>query len=346
MTEADGSRKTRQNILVFAEQEYGQIHPVAFEILGKARELADTLPADLHAVIAGPEGLDPQQLIRRGADTVHYIVGEEFDLPNELLYRARLLELIRELKPDIVLFGATHFGRSLAPRISAALRTGLTADCTGLEIDDDGRLIQIRPAFTENILAHIKTETLPQMATIRYREFPKIPEDPDRTGKILLRSPAVMETSVTESTTNEGHGVSSGLDILGLLRRDEVHIANAEVVVSGGAGLKNPDDFRMLRELAELLGGVVGASRNVVDRGFISREHQVGYSGNRVKPKIYFACGISGAPQHLAGMKESDTIVAVNTDPSAPIFKIADIGIVGDLYEIIPKLCRKIEGLR
>lgn len=329
-----------KDILIFAEQQYGEIHPVAFEILGKARELADRLSAQVHAVLAGPEAqgnlegqrsreeLDPEQLLRRGADIVHFITGKEFELPDELVYRANLLEVIREVRPAIVLFGATHFGRSLAPRVSAALRTGLTADCTGLEIDDDGRLMQIRPAFTENILAHIKTETLPQMATIRYREFPEAPEITGRTGEIIRHTPMLPG--------------KTGLEVLGLLHRNEVNIANADVVVSGGAGLKNPDDFRILRELAELLGGVVGASRNVVDRGFISKEHQVGYSGNRVKPKIYFACGISGSPQHLAGMKESDTIVAINTDPSAPIFKVADVGIVGNLYDIVPKLCSRL----
>ncbi len=312
-------------ILVFAEQQYGTIHPVSFELLGKARELANTLSAPLQAVLLGPEGINPTELIFRGADTVHYTAGDEFSLPNELLYRTNILTLIRDIAPEIVLFGATPFGRSLAPRISAALKTGLTADCTGLEIDEEGKLVQIRPAFTENILAYIKTETLPQMATIRYREFPEAARDTSRQGEVVRRKSVAPK--------------QSGLEVLGLLHKNEVNIATADVVVSGGAGLKNPEGFKILQELADILGGVVGASRNVVDRGFISREHQVGYSGNRVKPKIYFACGISGSPQHLAGMKESNSIVAINTDPSAPIFKIADIGIVGDLYQVIPKLC-------
>jgi len=329
-----------KGILVFAEQQYGEIHPVAFELLNRARELADSLSVSLYAVLAGPEGLEAEELLRRGADVVHYIVGEEFALPDELVYRANLLAVIREIQPAIVLFGATHFGRSLAPRISAALKTGLTADCTGLEIDEDGRLIQIRPAFTENILAHIKTETLPQMATIRYREFSEAAADPNRTGKLLRRAPLPAETPSGPVSAGSG---SAGLEVVGLLRRNEVNITNAEVVVSGGAGLKNPEGFKVLQELADLLGGVVGASRNVVDRGFISKEHQVGYSGNRVKPKVYFACGISGSPQHLAGMKESESIVAINSDPSAPIFKVADIGIVGDLYEIVPRLCRELQ---
>lgn len=226
--------------------------------------------------------------------------------------------------------GATTFGRSLTPRIAAALNTGLTADCTELDIDDEGKLVQIRPAFSENILAHIKSDSYPQMATIRYREFPEADRDPGLTGEIIKKEPRKI-----------GY---SPLEVLKKIGEQEVNIAEARVVVAGGQGLKKPEDFELLQQLADHLGGCLGASRDLVDEGFISRDYQVGYSGNRVKPLVYIACGISGAPQHLAGMKESEIIIAINSDASAPIFEVADYGIVGDLYEVIPALLERLGG--
>ncbi len=318
-----------KGIVVIAEQQAGKVHPVAHELLGKAVELARDNPQEIMALVLGPENTDVQGLIERGAEKVFHLRGEIFNLPDELIYKENIVPLLKEIKPAIVLIGATTFGRSLAPRIAAALDTGLTADCTDLQIDEDGKLVQIRPAFTENILAHIKTKTYPQMATIRYREFPKPEPVSAREGKIILKEPFVSQQNRVE--------------ILEQITRQEANISEAEVVVAGGRGVKNARDFDILKEMAEALGGTIGASRDVVDAGFVPKAYQVGYSGHRVKPRLYIACGISGAPQHKAGMKESETIIAINTDPSAPIFSIADIGIVGDWYEIIPRLLKKLK---
>ncbi len=324
------SLKEFSGILVFAEQKNGEIHKVSYELLGKGKEIADKLGAPVYAVVLGPTSIKTEELIYRGADKVFYLEDDIFNKPEELVYKLNLVKLISSVKPEIFLIGATSFGRSLAPRLAAALKTGLTADCTGLEIDEDGKLIQIRPAFSENILAHIKTETYPQMATVRYKEFSEGKRNTSRKGKVVKLKAIYNKDKLVE--------------VVKELKGQEFDITEANVVVSGGKGLRCAADFKMLEELAQILGGVVGASRNVVDEGFISKEHQVGYSGNRVNPKVYIACGISGAPQHLAGMKDSDTIIAINSDPSAPIFNVADYGIVGDLYEVVPQLINKIKA--
>ncbi len=317
-------------VLVFAEQQNGEVHKIAYELLGKARALADKLGSPVLCAVLGPAAMDVQELVSMGADTVYYLADAAFSAPDELLYQKNLCELIKKVKPEICLFGATPFGRSLAPGVAAACGAGLTADCTGLEIDDDGSLVQIRPAFSENILAHIRSDVLPQMATVRYREFDALPRDTSRKGEVVSVTPYVTEDPFTLAVKR--------------VKLNTVDISDAKVVVAGGRGVKTEQDFAMLKELADLFGGAVGASRQVVDDGLISKAHQVGYSGIRVKPDLYIACGISGAPQHLAGMKESGYIVAINSDPSAPIFSIADFGIVGDLYEIVPKLIEKIKA--
>ncbi len=318
-------------VLVYAEQNAGEIHPVSYELLQKGRQLAEDLEEDLIAIVMGPEGLDAEELVYRGADRVYYIKSEELSEPNLITYKDNLEKYINdEIKPEIILLGATPFGRSLAPRLAIAVDSGLTADCTDLQIDEeDGRLIQIRPAFSENILAHIKSTSDMQMATVRYQEFDEAERDDSLEGEIIT----------AEAERSKDHG----LKVLERLAGKEVNITEEDVIVAGGKGLKNPEDFSLLEELAEKLGGEVGASRDVVDEDYIGKEHQVGYSGHRVKPVIYIACGISGAPQHLAGMKESDTIIAINNDPSAPIFEHCDYGIVGDLYEVVPELIKKIE---
>lgn len=314
-----------KGVMVFAEQEDGKIHPVSYELLGKGKEIADMLGVELSCVLLGFQmEKEANELIYHGADKFFLYDHpslKEFDVVS---YKQNMVNLVREEKPEILLLGATHLGRSLGPRVAAALKTGLTADCIDLKVDEGGNLIQIRPAFSGNILAHIKTKTRPQMSTVRYRVMEKIERDPARKGKIIAKEVEVVE--------------KSGLKLMKKEKAGEVNITEADVVVSGGRGLKKPDDFDILRELAGLLGGVVGSSRPLVDEGWIGREHQVGFSGNTVKPKLYIACGISGSPQHLAGMRDSDVIVAINTDPSAPIFKVADYCIVGDLYEVLPKL--------
>jgi electron transfer flavoprotein alpha subunit len=317
-------------VLIFAETTGKKIHPVVYELLGKGRELADALGADLSALLLTGEDLNSEELIYHGADKVFFQKDHRFSLPNEIIFKVAAVELITEEQPEVFLIGATPFGRSLAPRIAMALRTGLTADCTGLEIDEEGNLVQIRPAFSGNILAHIKTRTRPQMATVRYKEMPEARRDTERAGLVIEK-----EFNLPSAET--------GVKVTKELESSEVNLAEAEIVVSGGRGLKDPKDLGLLSELAELLHGEVGASRPLVDEGWINRDHQVGYSGNRVKPRIYIACGISGQSQHLAGMKDSGTIVAINKDPSAPIFKLADYGIVGDLYEVMPELIKQLK---
>ncbi|MEY8000125.1 electron transfer flavoprotein subunit alpha/FixB family protein [Clostridium sp. Mt-5] len=323
-------KKEYNGVLVFAEQKKGQIHKVSYELLGKARKLADKLNAPVYSVLLGQGGIKAEELIYRGADKVFYIEDEIFNEPEELVYKINLVKLVDKIKPEIFLIGATSLGRSLAPRLAAALNTGLTADCTGLEIDEDGKLIQIRPAFSENILAHIKTDTYPQMSTVRYKEFNESERNDQNKGEIIRIDAIKPENELVK--------------VISELKEQEVNISDASVIVAAGKGLRKAEDFTMIKELADLLGGLVGATRSIVDDGFISKDFQVGYSGNRVKPKIYIACGISGAPQHLAGMKESEFIVAINTDPSAPIFNIADYGIVDDMYKVIPELVNNIKS--
>ncbi len=317
-----------EGVWIYCEQEKGEIHPVSYELLNKGRELANDLNTDLTALFLTSDGQDAQELIHRGADKVYLLEHESFDNPNENPFRENIVRLVEQNKPEIFLIGATHFGRSLAPRVAAALETGLTADCTGLKIDD-GEFVQIRPAFTGNILAHISTDRCPKMSTVRYKEFEEFEKDTSREGEVIEKEPIkYTEENIT---------------ILKEIIEEEVNIQEAEIVVSAGRGLKDSQDFEMIEELCSEIGGKVGSSRPLVDEGWISRNHQVGYSGNRVKPNLYIACGISGAPQHLAGMKESEIIVAINTDPTAPIFDHADYGIVGDLYEVLPELVKQLK---
>ena len=323
--------KEYEGVMIFGEQRHGEVHPVTYELLGKGGELAKQLNVRLMCAIVGPKGMDLSDCICHGAEKVYYVSSDTlFDDPEECVYAENLRRLIEEVKPEIILFGATTFGRSLAPRIAAMEGCGMTADCTDLMIDDDGLLIQVRPAFSENILAHIKSRTQPQMATVRYQEFNASPRDTSLTGEIIHREGVPLDNSQVK--------------VLKKLEADDFDITKYTVVVSGGKGLKSPEDMKMLRELADLLGGAVGASRAIVDEGYASKSHQVGYSGNRVKPSIYIAVGISGAPQHLAGMKEAAYIIAINSDPSAQIFNVADVGIVDDLYKVVPALIESIKA--
>lgn len=326
--------KEYSGVMVFAEQKDKEIHKVSYELLGKARELADQINEEVYCCICGSGEIDTNELIYRGADKVFHVQDEEiFDIPEVMTYVENLVKIIEEKRPEICLFGATSFGRSIAPRVAATLKCGLTADCTGLAIDEeDKKLVQIRPAFSENILAHIKSQYLPQMATVRYKEFDEAKRDESRTGGII-NFPSIKIKN-------------NPIEVLREITEEAFNITDARVVVSAGKGLKSPEDFKMIEELAAVLGGVVGSSRPLVEDGLISKAHQVGYSGNRVKPSLYIACGISGAPQHQAGMKEADVILAINSDPSAPIFNIADYGIVGDMYEIVPQMIEKIKGKR
>ncbi len=318
-----------KGLMVFAEQREGKIHPVSYELLGKGTEIAKKLGIEVSALLLGSNmGDEVKELIYYGAQKVYYIDNpalRDFDLLN---YKHNICRLVNDVKPETLLVGATHLGRSLAPRVAAALNTGLTADCTALEVGDEGNLVQIRPAFSGNILAHIRTTTRPQMATVRYKVMQKLPRDASRKGEIIRKDASVID-SVLKIVSKESAG--------------GVNIAEADVIVCGGRGLKSAADFSLVEELAGALGGVVGCTRPIVDDGWIGKEHQVGFSGNTVKPKLYVAVGVSGSPQHLAGMRDSDTILAINADPSAPIFKVADYGIVGDLYEVLPKLTAEVK---
>lgn len=319
-----------KGVMVCTEQKHGKFHRVSFELLAQAQILAKKLGEPVYCSVLGPSNLDLSQLTSRGADEIFMVSDDNaFEYPDVMLTTDNLAQIIEEVKPSVCLFGATSFGRSLAPRIAARFGCGLTADCTGLDIDESGNLIQIRPAFSENILAHILSSARPQMATIRYKEFDE-------------------QTPVEGLKSNVKHfdfkDSSVGLiETLREIKQEDFNITDASVVVSAGKGLKTPEDIKLIETLAKALGGVVGGSRPLIDEGFLTKPHQVGYSGNRVKPKLYVACGISGAPQHQAGMKEADIILAINTDPSAPIFNIADYGIVGDLYQVIPSLIEAIE---
>lgn len=323
-----GETNNRELVLIVSETSGAQLHPVSYELLAKGRELAAARGAALACLLLSPPEVQAEELIYRGADLVFQITSHQFALPEELLFRDNIVPFLREYQPQIVLFGATTFGRSLAPRIAAALATGLTADCTDLRIDEEGRLIQVRPAFSDNLFAHIRTATRPQMATVRYKEFTAAPRDPQRRGEIITLPPYA--------------GPDPRVSLRQLPIASERPVSEAEIVVAGGRGLKQAADLDLLRELADALGGVVGVSRALVDAGWVKSDSQIGYSGHRVKPRLYLACGISGAPQHLAGMKESGCIVAINSDPTAPIFSVADIGLVGDLYQVIPELIHTI----
>ncbi|WP_324823159.1 electron transfer flavoprotein subunit alpha/FixB family protein [Sinanaerobacter sp. ZZT-01] len=318
------SDKKQKGVLVLAEQNNGEIHKVSYELLNKGKELAEKRDLPLTCLLIGGEVISAEELNYRGAQTVYYIKDSSFKIPEENSYKENVVAFIKEREPEIVLIGATNFGRSLAPRIAAALGTGLTADCTDLQVNEEGRLIQIRPAFSDHLFAHIKTVKDPQMATVRYKEFAEAQRDTSRVENIVMMKPYMALCS--KSKIDE------------IIPMDDMDITEAEVIVAAGRGLRKKEDLLLLEELARTLGGKVGASRALVDAGLAESAMQVGYSGNRVKPKVYIACGISGAPQHLAGMKDSQTIIAINSDPSAPIFQVADYGYVGDLYEVIPQL--------
>jgi len=322
-----------KNVLVFAEQRRGKLMDVSLELLGKGRKIADSLGQDhnLDAVLVGNKINDlTKKLISYGADRVFTYDHPKYQDYTVENYTAAIVDLIREIKPNILLIGATDIGRSLGPRIAAKLKTGLTADCTMLSVEDN-LLIQTRPAFGGNIMATITCPNArPQMATVRPKIMSKLSPDKDRVGTIIPRK-AVANTCRTNIVNSYEHEGAS------------FDISEAKIIVAGGKGLGKKEGFELLQEFADVLGGVVGASRPCVEESWISYPHQIGLSGTTVQPKLYFACGISGATQHLAGIRNAETIVAINTDEEAPIFKVADYGLVGDLYEIIPQLIKKIK---
>jgi electron transfer flavoprotein alpha subunit len=325
-----------QGVWTLAEQFEGHLKGVSFELLSRGRALADKLGTKLVSVLIG-DGVgdgDLQTLIKQGADAVYTVQDPALKYFVCETYEAVLEYLIKEYKPAILLAAATSTGRTLMPYAAIKNHTGLTADCTELDIEDGtGNLLQTRPAIGGNIMATIKTPNhRPQMATVRPKSSRPLPADPARTGEIkhipLPPLPAVKT------------------EILGY-RRDEagsLGLEEADLVVSGGRGLKKGENFGLIRDLARNLGAAVGASRDAVDRGWVSYPHQVGLSGKTISPKVYIGIGISGAIQHLAGIKTSEVIVAINSDPDATLHKIADLGIVGDAFQIIPELQKRLEA--
>ena len=321
-----------RGVWIFAEQSQGRIASVAYELLGIGRKLADELQTELSAVLFG-ESPEVEELIKWGADKVYYTDASQYVYLDDELYAKTLVNLINQNKPEILLAGATAIGRSFIPRVAARLRVGLTADCTGLEIDKEtGNLLQIRPAFGGNIMATIVSPTSrPQIATVRPRVMKRGEYNTNKKGEIIKIEPL------------EPTGRVKILERVQDSSFCKVNLQDAKVIVSGGRGLGSPDNFSMLWELANLLGGTVGASRAAVDEGWIPYAHQVGQTGKTVCPKLYIACGISGAVQHLVGMQASDIIVAINKDSNAPIFNVSTYGIVCDLKEIIPLMIKKLK---
>ena len=327
--------KGYKGVWVFAEQKKGKVQPVAYELLGQARELAASLGTDVSAVLLG-EHLEEeiQELIWRGADKVYVVEKRELANFQDEPYTNILVGLIKKYKPEILLCGATSIGRSLISRVAVKLRVGLTADCTGLDIDPQRKiLLQTRPAFGGNIMATIISPNYrPQMATVRHKVFAETVSDMKRKGKIIREN---FDAPLLASR-------SKLLDIIEEIE-STVNLAEADIIVSGGRGMNGPENFKTLEGLAKVLGAAVGASRAAVDSGWMPYSHQVGQTGRTVSPKIYIACGISGQIQHLVGMQSSKIIVAINKDPDAPIFKVATYGIVGDIFEIIPALTKKFK---
>ena len=323
-----------RGVWVFAEQREGKIKNVAYELLAKGRELADALKAELCAVCFGHSLEFVERLILYGADKVYLVDSHELASNPEDILTYQLNDMICQYQPEIVLAGATSLGRSFIPRVAAAVKCGLTADCTGLEIDIEKRqLLQTRPTFGGNIMATIICPSgRPQMSTVRPRVFKKRAPDTSRQGQIIKLDFA------RESITSRTKLLSFVEDVTERVKLDE-----ADIVVSGGRGLGKPENFKLIEALAKVLGAAVGSSRPPVDEGWISYSHQVGQTGKTVCPKLYISCGISGAVQHLAGMQTSDIIVAINSDPAAPIFEIATYGLVGDLFKIVPEM---IKGLK
>ncbi|HFD39705.1 MAG TPA: electron transfer flavoprotein subunit alpha/FixB family protein [Anaerolineae bacterium] len=320
------------NVLVIAEQRDGVLKKVAFEMLGVGAELAAALGGQVEAALLG-SGLDglPDQLAQYGAKKVYVADDESLAAYSSEGYTNTLAAFLGKIEPAVVLIGATAMGRDLAPRLAARLGVGLASDCTAFEIAD-GRLLVTRPIYAGKALAQVRLKGDPQMATVRPNVLPA--PEPDESAAAVIEPVAAAAGDVRARV----------VDIVGA-GEGELDVAEANIIVSGGRGVGGPEGFAPIRSLAKTLGAAVGASRAAVDAGWIDHSHQVGQTGKTVTPNLYIACGISGAIQHLAGMKTSKVIVAVNKDPEAPIFKVANYGIVGDLFEVVPLLEKEFKAM-
>jgi electron transfer flavoprotein alpha subunit len=331
------------DVWVFAEQQDGQIHEVSLELLGRAKELAKTLSVKPAAVVAGRQvGTLADKLISHGAETVYVIEDDRLADYQSGAYCRAMCGVIEKHRPQIVLYGATPMGRDLAPRIASKMKSGLTADCTDLQIGDytsptgakeqyKNLLLQIRPAFGGNIIATIvNPQRWPQMATVREGVMPMLAANGKLKGTVVLEKADISPEDLA-LTIIERHRQAK-----------KVNLKASRIIVAGGAGIGGKEGFRLIWDLANVLGGAPAGSRAAVDLGFIDHDHQVGQTGTTVRPALYIAVGISGAVQHVAGMNESAKIVAINTDPDAPIFQVAHYGIVGDFNDVVPRMIKAI----
>jgi len=329
-----------KGIFVFAEQRDRKVQKVALELIGKGKQLAKDLNTTVTAVLLGHDMMDEaKRLCYAGADNVIYVDDEMLDVYMTEPYVYTMDKIIKDKKPDVVIYGATAIGRDMAPRVSARVHTGLTADCTGLTIEPDDEnpeklnLMMTRPAFGGNLMATIACPNhRPQMATVRPGVMQAL--------KMSDKNPVNIEQYKVEIPAD-----CKNVEILDITKiiQQRMNIEDAKVLVSGGRGMHGPENYPMLEELADLLGGTISASRAAVDAGWVPKDRQVGQTGKTVRPNLYIACGISGAIQHLAGMEESDYIIAINKDATAPIFDVADVGIVGDIFKIVPLLIEQLK---
>lgn len=325
-----------KGVLVYIEQRFGEIQNVSLELLGKGRKIADELGVDVIATLVGKDvEKHGKLLVEYGADKVLILENDALELYSTEPYTQAMVTAVKEVKPEIVLFGATSIGRDLAPRVSARLETGLTADCTSLEVSEDRMLLMTRPAFGGNIMATIiSPDHRPQMSTVRPGVMTKMDREIGRFGEIvkmpieIVRNNKFVEILSFEKETEE--------------KQD---IQEATVLISGGRGVGSAENFSTLYDLADTLGGLVSASRAAVDSGWMDHDRQVGQTGKTVRPNVYFACGISGAIQHVAGMEEAELIIAVNKDKGAKIFEVADLGVVGDVHKVLPYVIDEINRI-
>jgi electron transfer flavoprotein alpha subunit len=323
-----------RGIAVYVDHVEGNIHPVTYELIGKAKELAAKINQPVYAVFVGYDIKD------KASELLHYGIDEAFVYDYEELkdfriepYTAALEDFINKIKPGTFLVGATTVGRSLAPRVAARFRTGLTADCTILDMRENTDLVQIRPAFGGNIMAKILNPNhRPQLATVRYKVMDAACRADGISGKVTVAS-------------IDKNKLKSGISVIKVIKKVvEEDISEADVIVAAGRGVKSEKDMNMIKELANLLGAQVATTRPLIEAGWADAKKQIGLSGRTVKPKLIITCGVSGAVQFVAGMNNSDTIISINTDPKAPIFDVAHYGIVGDLYDILPKLIENIKN--
>ena len=324
-----------KGVYVFAQQVDGKITGVSYELIGKGKDLAADLGTEVTAVLIGSNVTElADKLAAYGADKVIVVDQPEFELYKTEEYTQAMYDVIQTFKPDIVLYGATAIGRDLAPRVSSRVHTGLTADCTKLEIDAETKLLRMtRPAFGGNIMATILCPNhRPQQATVRPGVMQKKEPDYSKKANVIAHKVDIVPNECM-------------VEIMEVIKKvtDKVDIQDAKILISGGRGMGGPENFKILYDLAKVIGGEVSSSRACVDAGWTEKDMQVGQTGKTVRPKLYMACGISGAIQHLAGMEESEVIVAINKDEYAPIFDVADFGIVGDLHKMIPVFTEKLK---